>query len=313
MQYLIGGAYHKETTVFPGNFNDQKGSVHFNITSASSNQRFKIQLSGNYMSDNNHLLQTDMTATALSLAPDAPRIFNEDGSLNWSPNGSGVSTFRNPLAYLYNKYSIKADNLIGNLRTANQALFTDANYSIIKGEAYGLRAMVHFDLLRLGASYEECAGMGATLSLCWFSPEWMYFGHIGDSRIYYLPVEGGLNQITHDHSYVGKLRRAGVINERQARTHPRRNALQQALGAGNQFIEPQIGAVGYRPGDRFLICSDGLTDGLWDRQLEEMLRAPAPADAAPSVAQRLVEESVQTSGRDNTTAVVIEIPTDAAP
>lgn len=166
---------------------------------------------------------------------------------------------------------------------------------------------IHHDLLKLGASYEECAGMGATLSLGWFTPEWMYFGHVGDSRIYYLPRDGGITQVTHDHSHVGWMRRQGQINEREARSHPRRNALQQALGAGHQFVEPHIGAVGYQPGDRFLICSDGLIDGLWDRQLEELIRAPSDAARAQSLAQRLVEESVQASGRDNTTAVVVEI------
>jgi protein phosphatase len=110
---------------------------------------------------------------------------------------------------------------------------------------------------------------------------------------------------------VGWLRRNGQINERESRTHPRRNALQQALGAGNQFIEPHTGAVAYRPGDRFLICSDGLNEGLWDRQLDELIRTPPPKLADQTPAQRLVEEAVQTSGRDNTTAVVIEVP--AAP
>jgi PPM family protein phosphatase len=175
-----------------------------------------------------------------------------------------------------------------------------------------LFAAIHADLLRLGFSYEECAGMGATLSLAWFTPEWMYFVHIGDSRIYYLPREGGLTQLTHDHSHVGWLRRKGSLNEREARTHPRRNALQQALGAGHQFVEPHVGAVGHRPGDRFLICSDGLIDGLWDRQLDELIRTPSPERAHQPAAQRLVEEAVQSSGRDNTTAVVIEIP-DSAP
>lgn len=170
---------------------------------------------------------------------------------------------------------------------------------------------IHHDLLKLGYSYEECAGMGCTLSLAWFTPEWMYFGHIGDSRIYYLPAHGGLTQISHDHSIVGRLRRKGQLNERQARTDPRRNALSQALGAGNQFIEPQIGAVGHQPGDRFLICSDGLVDGLWDRQIEELIRTHVPAPGKPSVAQLLVEEAVQASGRDNTTALLIE--TIAAP
>lgn len=166
---------------------------------------------------------------------------------------------------------------------------------------------IHNDLLKLGSSYEECAGMGATLSLCWLTPQWMYFAHLGDSRIYYLPHDGAFIQVTHDHSHVGWLRRKGQINEREARTHPRRNALQQALGAGHQFIDPHIGAVAHRPGDRFLICSDGLIDGLWDRQLEETLRAPVAADEKPSLAQKLVEQSVENSGRDNTTAVVVEL------
>jgi serine/threonine protein phosphatase PrpC len=166
---------------------------------------------------------------------------------------------------------------------------------------------IHNDLLKLGYSYEECAGMGATLSLGWFTPEWMYFAHIGDSRIYYLPAEGGITQLTHDHSHVGWLRRQGKINEREARTHPRRNALQQVLGAGHQFVDPHIGAVGYRPGDRFLFCSDGLIDGLWDHHLEELLRTPSAERASHPPAQRLVEEAIERSGRDNTTAVVVEI------
>lgn len=170
---------------------------------------------------------------------------------------------------------------------------------------------IHDDLSRLGRSYEECAGMGATLSLAWVTPEWLYFAHLGDSRIYYLPQEGAMTQVTHDHSHVGWLRRTGRINEREARTHPRRNALQQALGAGHQILEPHIGAIGHRPGDRFLICSDGLVDGLWDRRIEELLRETRTGDADANHAQVLVNESVDASGRDNTTAVVIDIASPA--
>jgi protein phosphatase len=171
-----------------------------------------------------------------------------------------------------------------------------------------LFAVIHSDMLHLGFSYAECAGMGATLSICWFRPDWMYFGHLGDSRIYYLPRDGGMTQVTNDHTHVGWLRRKGDLNEREARNHPRRNALQQSLGAGNQFIEPHIGAVGCQAGDRFLICSDGLVDGLWDRRIEEIVRAHSPAPGGPTVAQELVDESVRESGRDNTTALVIELP-----
>jgi protein phosphatase len=171
-----------------------------------------------------------------------------------------------------------------------------------------LFSVIHTDLLQLGSSYAECAGMGATLSLCWFRPWWMYFGHLGDSRVYYLPRDGGLTQVTFDHTHVGWLRRKGELNEREARTHPRRNALQQSLGAGNQFIEPHVGAVAYRRGDRFLICSDGLVDGLWDRRIEEIIRTHRQAPGGPTAAQRLVDESVEASGRDNTTAVLVEAP-----
>jgi serine/threonine protein phosphatase PrpC len=169
-----------------------------------------------------------------------------------------------------------------------------------------LFSAIHVDLIKLGASYEECAGMGCTLSLCWFTPEWAYFGHIGDSRIYYLPHEGGMTQVSHDHSFIGSQRRKGIMNEREARSDPRRSSLQQALGAGNQFIEPQVGAIGHRPGDRFVICSDGVVDGLWDRELEEISRS-TPTEPGSSLAQRLVTTAVQNSGRDNTTAIVVEV------
>ena len=166
---------------------------------------------------------------------------------------------------------------------------------------------IHQELLKLGQSYEECAGMGTTLTLAWIKPGWLYFGHIGDSRLYSLPRGGGLQQLSHDHNQVGWLRRQGQINEREARNHPRRNVLQQVLGASTQFIDPQIGAVSYRPGDRFLICSDGLIDGLWDHQIEEIIRNPRADQIHEPAATRLINEALESSGRDNLTALVIEV------
>ena len=76
---------------------------------------------------------------------------------------------------------------------------------------------IHRSLLYLGASDPDCAGMGATLSLCWFTPGWMYFAHIGDSRIYYLPAgEDSVRQLTHDDTHVGWLLRNRQITEWQA-------------------------------------------------------------------------------------------------
>jgi len=180
-----------------------------------------------------------------------------------------------------------------------------AGFADILGDLF---VKTHRAMKYWGGSYEECAGMEATLSLCWFTPEWMHFGHVGDSRIYYLPARGGgLRQLSEDDTHVGWLYRNGKINEREARTHPRRNVLQKALGGGNQFVDPQVGSVGYEPGDCFLLCPDGLVGGLYDAQLEEVLRETASAAGSASRASRLVELSVAADGRDNTTAVVIQV------
>ncbi|MBC8003571.1 MAG: serine/threonine-protein phosphatase [Opitutaceae bacterium] len=167
---------------------------------------------------------------------------------------------------------------------------------------------IHRALVYVGDSYDECSGMEATLSLCWFTPGWMYFGHIGDSRIYYLPAQGdGIKQLSQDDTHVGWLFRNGTLNEREARAHPRRNVLQKALGGGNQFVDPQVGRVAYEAGDLFLLCTDGLTEGLYNDHLVELLRSPESAGAEANPAHRLVEESLKNDGRDNTTALVIQV------
>ena len=165
---------------------------------------------------------------------------------------------------------------------------------------------VHAELLKLGESYSECEGMGATLTLAWFTPGWLYFAHIGDSRLYFLPADGGIKQVSEDDSHVGWLRRNGKINEREQRTHPRKHVLSKALGAGHQFVDPQVGAVGCQPGDRFLLCTDGLIDGLWELSMDELIRKRRRDTAKRSTAHLLVETAVEESGRDNTTALVVE-------
>lgn len=169
-----------------------------------------------------------------------------------------------------------------------------------------LFAQIHRALAYLGNSYEECAGMQTTMSLCWFTPGWMYFGHVGDSRIYHLPKrKKEIKQLTHDDTHVGWLFRNGQISQYEARTHPRRNVLQKALGGSNQFVEPQVGAVGYEKGDIFLICSDGLTEGLHDQRLAELLRTPESNRHEAGLAHSLVNAALGNDGRDNITAMVI--------
>lgn len=111
-QYYVSGGYHKETTVFPGDYSDNKGSAHVNLTSSSVNKKFKIQLSALYMSDNNALPLADLTSRALTLAPVAPSALKPDGSLNWAPTASGSTTFYfNPLIYIKQTNNKKTYNL----------------------------------------------------------------------------------------------------------------------------------------------------------------------------------------------------------
>jgi protein phosphatase len=168
-----------------------------------------------------------------------------------------------------------------------------------------LYEQIHRALVFVGGSYEETQGMEATLTLAWFSPAWMFFAHVGDTRLYYLPKGSTtIKQLSEDDTYVGWLFRNGKIKEWEARTHPQRNVLQKALGGSNQFVNPQVGAVGYEAGDTFLICSDGLTEGLYGDHLVEFIREEQARGGNP--AHRLVDESIARDGRDNVTALVVE-------
>jgi len=122
LQYILGGTYHRETTVFPGSFSDKKVSVHVNINSTSSNQKLNLRFSGNYMVDNNLLPQVDLTSNAMLLEPDAPSLYNKDGTLNWAPTASGISSWINPLGPLQSTYKNVTNNLIANLNIAYQIL-----------------------------------------------------------------------------------------------------------------------------------------------------------------------------------------------
>ena len=166
---------------------------------------------------------------------------------------------------------------------------------------------IHRALVYVGNSYEECAGMETTLSLGWFTPGRLHFGHVGDSRIYHLPARSrAIRQISQDDTHVGWLLRNGKLSEREARAHPRRNVLQKALGGGNQFVDPQVGIVPYSSGDVFLLCSDGLTEGLSNDRLTELLKPLAAGTTPENPAHNLVLASLASDGRDNTTALVIQ-------
>lgn len=105
-QFLFNSGYHKETTVFPGNYGDKKGSLFFNLNHLSENQRFKLSLSSSYSDDINDLFYSDLTPYALSLPPDIPNLIDSSGNLVW-PQGA----LSNPYSIQKQKYKAETRNL----------------------------------------------------------------------------------------------------------------------------------------------------------------------------------------------------------
>tara|TARA_B100000609_G_scaffold194853_1_gene187997 strand:- start:712 stop:1113 length:402 start_codon:yes stop_codon:yes gene_type:complete len=132
----------------------------------------------------------------------------------------------------------------------------------------------------------------------------MSIAHIGDSRIYHLKIneagEKALMQITNDDTRVATLLKDGKISEYEARNHPMKNMLTRALGANNQFVDPEIQELDVQKGEKIFICSDGVTDGIWNSEIKELLEKE-------STAKEIVNYAVRVSGKDNATAIVVTI------
>ncbi|MCG8600610.1 MAG: protein phosphatase 2C domain-containing protein [Verrucomicrobiales bacterium] len=164
---------------------------------------------------------------------------------------------------------------------------------------------LHDFVKRTGDHSDHLKGMGATVVCGLFYRTRVVFAHVGDSR-FYRYRNGELTQLTHDHTYIGGQFRSGKINERQMRMHPRRNVLQQAIGGGCQYVTPQVDSSSIESGDWFLICSDGVIDGLWNKNIasafEEGIEKEQSAD---EICQRILEWSFEEAGADDTTLFVV--------
>jgi protein phosphatase len=145
------------------------------------------------------------------------------------------------------------------------------------------------------------AGMGTTLTALLLARKQAFLAHIGDSRAYRFR-DGTLAQLTNDHSIVAEQVRSGLITASQARTSPYRHVITQALGIDREAA-PELMEHPVKPGDTFLLCSDGLTEMVSDREITKILAGSAPRDAA----QKLIEAANEQGGVDNITVVVAQV------
>jgi protein phosphatase len=126
--------------------------------------------------------------------------------------------------------------------------------------------------------------------------------HVGDSRLY-LVRDGKIARLTSDHSWVNEQVQSGVIDSEQARNHPLRNVVTRALG-GRPDLEVDVQTLEMQPGDRLLLCSDGLTTMLDDA---EILRIVLGGDGGVDQTDELIQAANESGGEDNTTAILLKV------
>lgn len=149
-------------------------------------------------------------------------------------------------------------------------------------------------------SEKRLNGMGTTLTLLWLDAEQVFIAQIGDSRAYLLR-QGVLRQCTHDHSMVAEMVRKGLITAEEARVHPSRNLVTRSLGTEPR-VEADIFEVSRHAGDRWLVCSDGLTTHVTDMEIAAVLAE----DNLYAAADTLLSLALERGGTDNITLILLE-------
>jgi len=172
------------------------------------------------------------------------------------------------------------------------------------GVAWDAVHQANFAVIKASRSKAKWLGMGATLSFLWIEDSSALIGQVGDSRIYRMR-KGQLEELSPDHSPVGRLRQSGQLSEREARIHPGRHVIDQCLGGGDPTVVPDCLQALLEDGDVLLLATDGLTDGVSDSVLTEELSAVERGDITlDDSAKRLIDLGNEMSGRDNVTLIV---------
>lgn len=187
----------------------------------------------------------------------------------------------------------------------------DGRSRIDLGEAaLSLQEAVHHANLRICDSvqaHSERRGMGTTLVALLVRSERAIIGHVGDSRAYLLR-DGSLRRLTSDHSWVNEQVKLGLLSPDAAQKHPMRNIVTRALGSRSE-VTAEVSEEWIRPGDVFLLCSDGLNTMLSDGEIEQVLsRHESDPEAA---CRELVRRANERGGEDNTTVVVLHVDRQA--
>jgi len=145
-------------------------------------------------------------------------------------------------------------------------------------------------------------GMGTTMVACVIDEGRMYVANIGDSRLYHM-TDDELSQITMDHSLVEELIRNGELKRNRGRYHPERNIITRAMGSREEAM-PDFFEVELKPGDRVLMCSDGLSNMVEDDEIRDIILENSSTDTA---AAALIDKANYYGGNDNISVILISV------
>jgi serine/threonine protein phosphatase PrpC len=159
------------------------------------------------------------------------------------------------------------------------------------------------EIMRYGEQKPAARGLGSTVTAALIRNDHAYIANVGDSRTYLLR-ESILKPITRDHSLVARLVESKQIEPEEVYTHPQRNLIYRSLGAGNKNVEVDVFHEILKPGDKLLLCSDGL----WEMvHQQDLLQALSAQESPQSICNRLIDKANENGGEDNISAVIVQV------
>lgn len=159
----------------------------------------------------------------------------------------------------------------------------------------------NFEVWSKGQREERFREMGTTLAMIYALPSIAVIAHIGDSRVYHLH-SGEMEQVTSDHSFVNSQVATGAMTREEAQVSAQKNIITRAIGT-SRHVKPEFKTCSASAGDRFLLCSDGLTDMVDDEVIREILSSE---DKPQKILETLVGEANANGGRDNITILLVD-------
>lgn len=258
-QFFIGGGFHKETTVFPGDNSEQRVSTHFSLTDFSPNQKLKTSISISYSKTSSNLLGGDLTGAALKLAPNAPALFDDGGNLNWEHQ-----TWTNPLNYLIKQYEAKTDNLIGNMVVSYMVLpgldiKTNLGYTNTIMKAITITPNRFYGVPDVAQTYQHSTVFANASFQNWIiEPQANYKKQIGSGVLNILVGTSFLEQVREGSAIMGKgfasealMKNIGAATDRTSGTNYYSQYRYHAI----------FGRINYVWNDKYIIDLTGRRDG----------------------------------------------------